>query len=238
MILNSRGCTTPLNPDDEPRPDFHYDLASFDATLSQLYVPQFNLSSQDVSLPSPELLEVRDAQPDQHSASVSRADSGESSSSSPASARHSTPGSSAPTVSTSPGSSSALPSSPANDNRQVPQLPQLPQQSGHRCPLCPNRAPFQLQSHLKRHAKTHSKPYACRVQPNCASRFAEQRDRKRHEAGHGQQPQGTVQFFCPHDCERSLTGADGGFGVREDNAKRHIRSRHNGSTAPPIRITT
>jgi hypothetical protein len=87
-----------------------------------------------------------------------------------------------------------------------------------------------------RHAKTHSKPYACRVQTNCASRFAEQRDRKRHEARHGQQSQGTVQFFCPHDCERSLTGAEGGFGVREDNAKRHVRSRHNGSTIPPIRI--
>jgi hypothetical protein len=89
-----------------------------------------------------------------------------------------------------------------------------------------------------RHAKTHSKPYACRVQPNCASRFAEQRDRKRHEARHGLQSQSTVQFFCPHDCERSLTGAEGGFGVREDNAKRHIRSRHNGSTVPPIRIIT
>ncbi|PMD15877.1 hypothetical protein NA56DRAFT_663615 [Hyaloscypha hepaticicola] len=235
LILNSRGCATPLNPDDEPRPDFQYDFVTFDATLSQLYVPQFNLSSQDASPPGPELLEVRDAQQDQHSASVSRADSRASSSSSPASVRDSTPGSSAPTESISPGSSSALPSSPANDNRQVPQLPQ---QSGLRCPLCPNRAPFQLQSHLNRHAKTHSKPYACRVQPNCASRFAEQRDRNRHEARHGQQSQGTVQFFCPHNCERSLAGADGGFGVREDNAKRHIRSRHNGSTRAPIRIIT
>jgi hypothetical protein len=146
LILNSRGCATPTNPDDEPRPDFHTDFVTFDATLSQLYVPPFNLSSRDVSPPSPELLEVRDAQKDQHSASISRVDSGDSSSSSPVSARDSTPGSSAPKDSTSPGSSSALTSSPPNDNRQVPQLPQ---RSGLWCSLCPNRSPFQLQSQLK-----------------------------------------------------------------------------------------
>jgi hypothetical protein len=91
---------------------------------------------------------------------------------------------------------------------------------------------------FSRHAKTHSKPYACRVQPNCGFRFAEQRDRQRHEAGHGLQAQGMVQYFCPHDCERSPTGNEGGFGVREDNAKRHIRGRHGGSAMVPIRIIT
>jgi hypothetical protein len=91
---------------------------------------------------------------------------------------------------------------------------------------------------LSQHAKTHSKPYACRVQPNCGFRFAEQRDRQRHEAGHGLQAQGMVQYFCPHDCERSTAGTEGGFGVREDNAKRHIRSRHGGSATAPIRIIT
>jgi hypothetical protein len=146
LILNSRGCATPQYSDDEPRPDFHIDFVTFDATLSQLYVPQFNLSSRDIGPPGPELLELRNAQQDQHSASVTRVDSGDSSSTSPVYARDSTPGSNAPQESTSPSSPSALPSSPSNDNRQVPQLPH---HSGFWCPLCPNRGPFQLQSHLK-----------------------------------------------------------------------------------------
>ena len=87
-----------------------------------------------------------------------------------------------------------------------------------------------------RHAKTHSKPYHCRVQQTCGQRFAEKRDWSRHEAGHGVQARGIAHYFCPHDCERSTAGAEGGFGVREDNAKRHIRTRHDGSTMVPIRI--
>jgi len=76
------------------------------------------------------------------------------------------------------------------------------------------------------------------MQPNCGLRFAEQWDRQRHEAAHGIQAQGIAQFFCLHDCERGPTGAEGGFGLREDNAKRHIRIRDSGSTMAPVRIVT
>jgi hypothetical protein len=94
----------------------------------------------------------------------------------------------------------------------------------------------------RRHAKIHLpvKPYPCRVQPGCGSRFATNRDLERHEATatHRSRAQSVVHYFCPHDCERNTTGAEGGLGVRRDNAKRHIRDMHDGSTMEPIRITT
>jgi len=98
--------------------------------------------------------------------------------------------------------------------------------------------PHELTLFRSRHAKIHSRPYHCRVQQTCSQRFAEKRDRSRHEAAHGVQARGIPHYFCPYDCERSPSGTEGGFGVREDNAKRHIRTRHNGSMMAPVRIIT
>jgi hypothetical protein len=94
----------------------------------------------------------------------------------------------------------------------------------------------------RRHAKIHSpvKRYPCRVKPGCSWRFAEKRGRERHEATatHRSRAQGVVHYFCPHDCERNTSGAKGGLGAREDNAKRHIWVMHDGSAMAPIRIIT
>jgi hypothetical protein len=221
--------------------------------LSQLYIPQPTVCPQNVSRASLESLERKEILQRGHSLSIPRAYSADPSPSSLASTGESTPASSAPADSSSPDSYVAPPDSPIDDNGQAPQVSR---QTMFWCTQCPNRAPFPLQSQLKsvyrqphnlldvqtncasRHAKTHSKPYACRMHPHCGIRFAEQRDRRRHEARQGVQAQSAVQYFCPHDCERSPLGADGGFGIREDNAKRHIRNRHGGSTMAPIRIIT
>jgi hypothetical protein len=59
----------------------------------------------------------------------------------------------------------------------------------------------------------------------------------RHETTHGIQPDGASQYYCPHDDrEWGALGLGGGFGVRLDNAKRHITKQHVGSTAVLIRI--
>jgi hypothetical protein len=89
----------------------------------------------------------------------------------------------------------------------------------------------------RRHERTHTRPYECRVAQECNFRGAEQRDRVRHEATHGIQPDGAPQYYCPHgDCDWHALGSAGGFGVRLDNAKRHITRQHADSIAAPIRI--
>ena len=149
MILNSRDSTTTLNPDDEPRPDSYDDFVTFDATLSQLYIPQPSLSPQEASGASLEPLEPKDIPlEEQQILAVSRANSTDpfgSSRSSFCSAGQSTPASSLPAGSSSPGSSAAAPSSPVNYNGQVPRSPRPALFS---CTQCPNRAPFRLQSQL------------------------------------------------------------------------------------------
>jgi hypothetical protein len=88
----------------------------------------------------------------------------------------------------------------------------------------------------RRHERTHTRPYQCRRMQGCNFRCAELRDRRRHEATHGMPAQGGPQFYCPHNCDWDVNGSEGGFGIREDNAKRHINKKHPGSTLLPIRI--
>ncbi|KAE9380810.1 hypothetical protein N431DRAFT_449561 [Stipitochalara longipes BDJ] len=231
LLLYSRGITDPEN---EPHLDSYHDLVTFDATVSQLYIPGSNLSSHPLSCSNPEPLHQEIPLHAQQSSSSSTGSPDYSISSLPSTGVRS-PSSRAPTELSSPDASVAPPSLPTSGSVQVPQAPR---QALFRCTQCPSHAPFRLQSQLTRHTKTHTKPYSCRVQQTCGKRFAEKRDRLRHEAGHSLQVRGIAQYFCPHGCERSTTGAEGGFGVREDNAKRHIRTRHDGSTAAPIRIIT
>jgi hypothetical protein len=252
LILNSRGSNTALGSKEDPRPHFYDDFVTFNATLSQLYVPQPSPSPQD---PSQEPLERKDKPlRGRHSASITRDNSTDPPNSSTFSTGESTNSLSTPGESFSlPRSSGPLQAHPPTTMAKLLHTLNKPCTSAPNVPAVPSFGfslnsrtytndpilPSKLQNPLtppSRHAKTHSKPYACRAHPNCVDRFAEQRDRQRHEAKHGQ-ARGIAHYFCPyHNCGRSSGGGEGGFGVREDNAKRHVRSRHGGSTMAPLRI--
>ncbi|PMD36381.1 hypothetical protein L207DRAFT_106579 [Hyaloscypha variabilis F] len=82
---------------------------------------------------------------------------------------------------------------------------------------------FSHRHKLNRHKKYHLKPYRC-LEPFCSARgigFSLNKDLVRHQSQHTGQ-----RFYCPNrSCNYAVGGGENGFS-RQDNLKRHIKTRH------------
>jgi hypothetical protein len=84
----------------------------------------------------------------------------------------------------------------------------------------------------RKHLDYHVKPYLC-PKIGCNRRAPTPKDLKRHLLSHGRSSEMNV-YYCPHpECGHSLHGQEPPF-PRCDNALRHIKQMHGGSSLKPM----
>jgi len=95
------------------------------------------------------------------------------------------------------------------------------------------RRPPEPTSSLNKHLDSHTKPHLC-PETGCGHRAAKLRDMRRHILSHGIS-NGAIVFYCPaSNCQYNEGRTPL---LRADNARRHIRQIHSGSTMDTIART-